>query len=106
MKYCVAQRDTKSKGLPDIVSVVGSKMWRHNVFGLTESPELRYRDVTDRQRRIADTPHWAASVWLSHGPSGGARPGNVGMPKVPRVSQFQPVRFAISPAGKRVLGCL
>ena len=83
MKYCVAQRDTKSKGLPDIVSVVGSKMWRHNVFGLTESPELRYRDVTDRQRRIAGTPHWAASVWLSHGPSGGARPGNVGMPKVP-----------------------
>ena len=92
MKYYVAQRDTKSKGLLDIISVVGSKIWRHNVFSLTESPELRYRDVTDRQRRIVDTPHWAASVWLSHGPSAGARPGNVGMPKVPRFSQFQPSR--------------
>ena len=106
MKYYVAQRDTKSKGLLDIISVVDSKIWRHNVFSLTESPELRYRDVTDRQRRIAGTPHWAASVWLSHGPSGGARPGNVGMPKVLWFSQFQPVRFAIPPAGKRVVGCL
>jgi hypothetical protein len=57
MKYYVAQRDTKSKGLLDIISVVGSKIWWHNVFSLTDSPELRYRDVTDRQRRIADTPH-------------------------------------------------
>ena len=99
MKYYVAQRDTKSKGLLDIISVVGSKIWRHNVFSLTESPELRYRDVTDRQRRIADTRHWAASVWLSHGPSGGARPGNVGMPKVPRFSRFQPSRCVGRPPG-------
>jgi hypothetical protein len=77
--------------VPDINHCYVSKMWRRNVFSLTESPELR-RDVTDRQRRIAGTPHWAALVWLSHGPSGGARPGNVGMPKVPRFSQFQPSR--------------
>jgi hypothetical protein len=41
MKYYVAQGHTKSKGLLDRISVVGSKMLQHNVFILTESPELR-----------------------------------------------------------------
>jgi hypothetical protein len=86
------------------VYLTESRLWTQKFGGTTylvlpNRPELRYRDVTDRQRRIAGTSYWAASVWLSHGPSGGARPGNVGMPKVPRFSQFQPSRCVGRPPG-------
>ena len=93
MKYYVAQRDTKSKGLPDIVSVVGSKIRRHNVFSLTESPELRYRDVTDRQRHCGHTSLGRFGLVIARSIRRSAA-GECRDAKGPRFSQFQPSRPA------------